>query len=103
MPDNTLHDIPGSSRTAGPSYGTAPAVHAPAAMVASGLYAVSPTSLRPDGSRPRHLFDMATEEGRKARDAFAADLERRKTGKADAYARYMASLGVGEGMHGDGI
>ncbi|MFG1480278.1 hypothetical protein V5F53_16720 [Xanthobacter sp. V4C-4] len=84
-------------------YGTAPAAYIPANMIASGFYELCPAALRPDGSQPRALFDVTTEEGRTARDAFNADREIIEAAKDRAYARHAATLGAGEGMNGDGI
>ncbi|WP_238122856.1 MULTISPECIES: hypothetical protein [unclassified Xanthobacter] len=85
------------------TYGTAPAAFIPASMLRAGLYEVSPATLRPDGSAPRHLFDMTTEEGRAAQEAYAADKATRDASRTAAYARHLASRDVGEGMLGDGV
>ncbi|MFG1400718.1 LbetaH domain-containing protein [Xanthobacter sediminis] len=84
-------------------YGTADRSHIPAAMVAGGLYDLSPTTLREDGTRPRPLFDLGTTEGRNARNAYLADVERSEDAKDAARARHAAKQGNGEGMAGAGI
>ena len=98
MTTNTavLRDIPGS-------YGTAPASRIPAPMIAAGLYDLSPGTLRHDGSRPRSLFDMTTEDGRAAHAALLADRDRAEAAKEAALERYAASQGAAEGMNGMGI
>lgn len=84
-------------------YGTTRHIYIPASVIAAGCYDISPASLRPDGSRPRHLFDVTTEEGRAARDAFHADRAAWEALKDEAYARHLAAQGACEGMFGDGI
>lgn len=84
-------------------FGTKPRSYIPASVIAAGLHEMSPASLRPDGSRPRHLFDVTTEEGRAAHDAFHADRAAWEALKDEAYARHLAAQGACEGMFGDGI
>lgn len=91
-----MRDIPGS-------YGTTNRSHIPASIVSAGLYEISPTTLRPDGARPKPIFDLATEAGRAARDAYLADMERSEAAKTAAMGRHLASQGAAEGMFGEGI
>jgi len=85
------------------TYGTAARSYTPSSMINAGLYDLSPSTLRQDGTRPRPLFDATTAEGRAARDAYLIDTERSETAKASARARYAAGQGIGEGMFGEGI
>ncbi len=84
-------------------YGTAPQARIPTSMVAAGFYDACPSSLRPDGSRARHLFDMGQEEGRAAHAAYVADRENIEALKDAAYARHLAAHGAGENLDGMGI
>ncbi|MFG1420044.1 hypothetical protein V5F38_19950 [Xanthobacter sp. V0B-10] len=91
-------DVPGHA-----VYGTTSRSRIPVPMVAAGLYALSPTTLREDGASPRPLFDVSTEDGRADRDAYLADVERSREAREAARARHAAKHGMGEGMCGGGI